>query len=147
MPQRLATAARVLTGSGVKSCFEKTLDMPFLAYHGCSKLLNTLSAGGVYIRSRAPFPSPRSFCPSHGPALALVYIRSRIACLLPLTVRSGRLQAQDLQRQLFLDKVMNPWSHSPFFLDHHTPQEESAKCAKFYTTRAQRQRFICSALR
>ena len=36
MPQRLATAARALTGSGV---FEKTLDMPFLAYYGCSKLL------------------------------------------------------------------------------------------------------------
>ena len=39
MPQRLATAARALTGSGVKLCFEKTLDMPFLAYYGCSKLL------------------------------------------------------------------------------------------------------------
>ena len=39
MPQRLATAARALTGSGVKSCFEKTLDVPFLAYYGCSKLL------------------------------------------------------------------------------------------------------------
>ena len=39
MPQRLATAARALTGSGVKLCFEKTLDMPFLAYNGCSKLL------------------------------------------------------------------------------------------------------------
>ena len=39
MPQRLATAARALTGSGVELCFEKTLDMPFLAYYGCSKLL------------------------------------------------------------------------------------------------------------
>ena len=39
MPQRLATAARALTGSGVKLCFEKTLDKPFLAYYGCSKLL------------------------------------------------------------------------------------------------------------
>ena len=39
MPQRLATAARALTGSGVGLCFEKTLDMPFLAYYGCSKLL------------------------------------------------------------------------------------------------------------
>ena len=39
MPQRLATAARALTGSGVKLCFEKTLDTPFLAYYGCSKLL------------------------------------------------------------------------------------------------------------
>ena len=39
MPQHLTTAARVLTGSGVKLCSEKTLDMPFLAYHGCSKLL------------------------------------------------------------------------------------------------------------
>ena len=38
MPQRLTTAARALTGSGVKLCSEKTLDMPFLAY-GCSKLL------------------------------------------------------------------------------------------------------------
>ena len=26
-------------GSGAKFCFEKTLDMPFLAYYGCSKLL------------------------------------------------------------------------------------------------------------
>ena len=34
-----ATAARALTGSGVKLCSEKTLDMPFLAYYGCSKLL------------------------------------------------------------------------------------------------------------
>ena len=33
------SAARTLTGSGVKLCFEKTLDMPFLAYYGCSKLL------------------------------------------------------------------------------------------------------------
>ena len=39
MPQRLAIAARALTGSGVKLCSEKTLDMPFLAYYGCSKLL------------------------------------------------------------------------------------------------------------
>ena len=39
MPQRLATAARALTGSGVELYFEKTLDMPFLAYYGCSKLL------------------------------------------------------------------------------------------------------------
>ena len=39
MPQRLATAARALTGSGVELCFEKTLDMPFQAYYGCSKLL------------------------------------------------------------------------------------------------------------
>ena len=39
MPQRLATAARALTGSRVKLCFKKTLDMPFLAYYGCSKLL------------------------------------------------------------------------------------------------------------
>ena len=39
MPQRLAIAARALTGSGVKLCFENTLDMPFLAYYGCSKLL------------------------------------------------------------------------------------------------------------
>ena len=37
--QRLATAARALTGSGVKLCSEKTLVMPFLAYYGCSKLL------------------------------------------------------------------------------------------------------------
>ena len=29
-------------------------------------------------------------------------IRSRFTCLLPLTVRSSRLQAQDLQHQLFL---------------------------------------------
>ena len=35
-----STAARALTGSGVKLCFEKTFDdMPFLAYYGCSKLL------------------------------------------------------------------------------------------------------------
>ena len=39
MPQRLATAARALTESGAQLCFEKTLDMPFLAYYGCSKLL------------------------------------------------------------------------------------------------------------
>ena len=39
MPQCLATAARALTGSGVELRFEKTLDMPFLAYYGCSKLL------------------------------------------------------------------------------------------------------------
>ena len=39
MPQHLATAARALTGSGVKLCSEKTLDMPFLAYYDCSKLL------------------------------------------------------------------------------------------------------------
>ena len=39
MPQCLATAVRALTGSGVKLCFEKTLDMPFLAYYGCNKLL------------------------------------------------------------------------------------------------------------
>ena len=39
MPQRRATAARAMTGSGVKLCSEKTLDMPFLAYYGCSKLL------------------------------------------------------------------------------------------------------------
>ena len=39
MPRRLTTAARALTGSGVKLCSEKTLDMPFLAYYGCSKLL------------------------------------------------------------------------------------------------------------
>ena len=39
MPQRRTTAARALTGSGVKLCSEKTLDMPFLAYYGCSKLL------------------------------------------------------------------------------------------------------------
>ena len=39
MPQRLATAARALTASGVKLCFKKTLDMPCLAYYGCSKLL------------------------------------------------------------------------------------------------------------
>ena len=41
LPQRLAAAARALTGSGVKLCFEKTLDMPFLAYYGCSKLLKS----------------------------------------------------------------------------------------------------------
>ena len=35
----IATAARALTGSGVELCFEKTFDMPFLAYYGCSKLL------------------------------------------------------------------------------------------------------------
>ena len=34
-----SAAARALTGSGVKLCSEKTLDMPFLAYYGCSKLL------------------------------------------------------------------------------------------------------------
>ena len=34
-----SAAARVLTGSGVKLCSEKTFDMPFLAYYGCSKLL------------------------------------------------------------------------------------------------------------
>ena len=45
MPQRLTTAARALTGSGVELCFEKTLDMPFLAYYGCSKLLK---ARGVF---------------------------------------------------------------------------------------------------
>ena len=39
MPQRLTISARVLTGSGVKLCSEKTLDMPFLAYYGCNKLL------------------------------------------------------------------------------------------------------------
>ena len=39
MPRRLTTAARPLTGSGVKLCSEKTLDLPFLAYYGCSKLL------------------------------------------------------------------------------------------------------------
>ena len=39
MPQCLATAVRALTGAGVKLCCEKTLDMPFLAYYGCSKLL------------------------------------------------------------------------------------------------------------
>ena len=39
MPQRLATAARALTGSGVELCFEKTLDMPFLAYYGGNKPL------------------------------------------------------------------------------------------------------------
>ena len=39
MPQRLTTAARALTGSGVKLCSENTLDMLFLAYYGCSKLL------------------------------------------------------------------------------------------------------------
>ena len=39
MPQRLATAARALTESGVELCFEKTLDMPFLAYYGCSNFL------------------------------------------------------------------------------------------------------------
>ena len=38
-PQRLTTAARALTGSGLKLCFEKTLAMPFLAHYGCSKLL------------------------------------------------------------------------------------------------------------
>ena len=26
-------------GSGVKLCFEETLDMPFLAYYVCNKLL------------------------------------------------------------------------------------------------------------
>ena len=41
MPQRLATAARALMGSAVKLCFEKTLDMPFLACYGCSKLLKS----------------------------------------------------------------------------------------------------------
>ena len=39
MPQRLTTSTRALTGYGVKLCSEKTLDMPFLAYYGCSKLL------------------------------------------------------------------------------------------------------------
>ena len=39
MPQCLTTAAQALTGSGVKLCSEKTLDMPFLAYYGFSKLL------------------------------------------------------------------------------------------------------------
>ena len=39
MPQRLTTTVRALTGSGVKLCSEKTLNMPFLAYYGCSKLL------------------------------------------------------------------------------------------------------------
>ena len=39
------TAARALTGSSVKLCSEKTLDMPFLAYFGCSKLLK---AGAVF---------------------------------------------------------------------------------------------------
>ena len=39
-----------------------------------------------------------------------VYIHSRIACL---TVHSGSLQAQDLQCQLILDTVMNPWSYFP----------------------------------
>ena len=37
-----------------------------------------------------------------------IYICSRIARVLPLTVRSERLQVQGLQRQLFLGKVMNP---------------------------------------
>ena len=35
----LSAAARALTGSRVKLCSEKTLDIPFLAYYGCSKLL------------------------------------------------------------------------------------------------------------
>ena len=39
MPQRLTTATLALTGSGVKLCSEKKLDMPFLAYYGCSKRL------------------------------------------------------------------------------------------------------------
>ena len=65
---------------------------------GTISFVNTLSAGGVYIRSRAPFPSPRE---------AYIYARESPA-FFPLTVRSGRLQAQDLQRQLFLDKVMEP---------------------------------------
>ena len=34
-----------LTGFGVKLCFEKTLDMPFLAYFGCSKLLKARAVG------------------------------------------------------------------------------------------------------
>ena len=44
-PQRLATGARALTGSGVKLCFEKTLDMYFLVYYGCSKLLKARAVG------------------------------------------------------------------------------------------------------
>ena len=44
--ERLATA---LTGSGVKLCFEKTLNMPFLAYYGCSKLLKA-HAWGTHTR-------------------------------------------------------------------------------------------------
>ena len=52
MPQRLATAARALTGSGVEMCFEKTLEMPFLAYYGCSKLLKAraVSYWGTHTR-------------------------------------------------------------------------------------------------
>ena len=43
---QLATAARALTGSGVELCFEKTLDMPILAYYGCSSKL--LKARAVF---------------------------------------------------------------------------------------------------
>ena len=48
----LRTAEQAFTGSGVKLCFEKMSDIPFLSYYGCSKLLKARAMlyGGTHTR-------------------------------------------------------------------------------------------------
>ena len=43
-----SAAAQALTGSGVKLCSKKTLDVPFLAYYGCSKLVKARAVGNSH---------------------------------------------------------------------------------------------------
>ena len=66
-------------GSGVKFCFEKTLDMPFLAYYGCSKLLKARAVfyWGTHTRFTVSVGIDHSLTKTRRTRSAVVYARTR----------------------------------------------------------------------
>ena len=110
------TSTRALTGSGVKLCSEKTLDMPFLAYYGCSKLLKARAVyyWGTHTRftvsvGRDPSPTKtRCICmDKRAPLWEIVYYSD--TCIVYLAIRETEYFTEILRN---IPRMREQW---PFF--------------------------------